>query len=138
MDPDIDGIHGLPVELRLGRRDLDLQHAGMFERLASLSKPGSLDETRGVVFDLLRYTREHFLAEEMFMEGIGYPALAAHRELHDNLLKDLVRLASRNLGAPDAQRDFQAFVKKWLLEHIQEADRAIVAFLETRGDSTSG
>jgi hemerythrin len=138
MDLEIAGIRGLPPELRLGRQDLDHQHAGMFERLASLSKPGSLDETRGVVFDLLRYTREHFLAEEMFMEGIGYPALVDHRELHDNLLKELVRLASRNLGVPDAQRDFQVFVQKWLVEHIQMADRKIVAFLEARGDSTSG
>lgn len=128
MDLEFGAIDGLPAEMRLGQREIDLQHAGMFERLGKLSKPGSLDEIRGVVFELLRYTREHFVAEEKFMEDIGYPRLVEHRELHDNLLKDLVRIASRNLMAPDAQRDFQVFVQKWLVEHIQSSDREIVVF----------
>ena len=128
MDLDFGDIEGLPAEMRLGQREIDLQHAGMFERLRSLSNPGSLDEIRGIVFELLRYTREHFLAEEMFMEQIGYPGLVAHRELHDNLLKELVRIASRNLATPDAKNDFQVFVRNWLVEHIQAQDRDIVTF----------
>jgi hemerythrin len=128
MDLEFGGIDGLPAELRLGQREIDLQHAGMFERLRSLSNPGALDEIRGIVFDLLRYTREHFLAEEMFMERIGYPGLIEHRELHDDLLKELVRLASRNLATPDAKSDFQVFVRNWLVEHIQAHDHDIVRF----------
>lgn len=128
MDLESGDIEGLPAEMRLGQRDIDLQHAGMFERIGKLTKPGSQDDPMGVVFELLRYTREHFLAEEVFMGQIGYPRLLEHRELHDTLLKDLVRFASRNLGAPDSRRDFQVFVQKWLADHIRVADRDIVTY----------
>lgn len=128
MDLDFKAVDGLPPDMQLGQRELDLQHAGMFERLKSLGSQGALDEVRALVWDLMRYTREHFLMEETFMGEIGYPRLAQHRELHDNLLKELVRIASRDLTIPDARRDFQVFVQKWLEEHIQSADRDIVAF----------
>lgn len=128
MDLDIAAIEGLPPDMLLGHRELDRQHAGMFDRLRSLGSQGSLGEVRALVWELMRYTREHFLMEETFMEQIGYPRLAQHRELHDNLLKELVRIASRDLTIPDARRDFQVFVQKWLEEHIQSADREIVAF----------
>lgn len=138
MDLEFGDIEGLPAEMRLGQREIDLQHAGMFERVRNLSKPVSLDESRGIVYELLRYTRVHFLAEELFMEKIGYPGLAEHRALHDTLLKDLVRIASRNLGAPDAQRDFQVFVHNWLANHIQVADRAIVTYHGANPHSNPG
>ena len=128
MDLEVEPIEGLPPDMRLGRRELDLQHAGMFDRLRSLEEHGTLDEIRALVWDLMRYTREHFLAEETFMAEIGYPRLADHRELHDHLLKELVRIASRNLGVPDARLDLQVFVRKWLSDHIQSADRDIVDF----------
>lgn len=54
--------------------------------------------------------------------------MALHREMHDHLLKELVRIASRDLGVPDARRDFRVFMQKWLEEHIQSVDREIVDF----------
>lgn len=137
MDPENGDIGSLPSQMRLGQREIDLQHAGMFERIGKLTKPGSLDQIRGTVFELLRYTREHFLAEETFMDRIGYPRSVEHRELHDGLLKELVRIASRNLGAPDAQRDFQVFVQKWLEGHILTSDLDIVIFHGANPNSTA-
>lgn len=128
MDPEIKALEHLPDVMRLGEEELDLQHAGMFERLGELDAPRAMDGIRTLVWELLRYTREHFVAEERFMERIGFPGLSNHRILHDGILKDLVRLASRNLQAQEARKDFQDFVRGWLRDHIESADREIVDF----------
>ncbi|RMD80498.1 MAG: hypothetical protein D6809_00985, partial [Gammaproteobacteria bacterium] len=106
-------------------------HRDLHRRAATEAPPASLE---GAVQALLQYTRVHFAFEEDLMAAHGYPELEPHRERHRRLMARVEELA-RGAGEGDGLEALLAFLRDWLVEHIQGMDRGYGPFLRERGVS---
>ncbi len=115
--------------LRLGVELLDDQHRYIVGLILGFKRESSSDENRRILMDLMRYTREHFRAEEDMMQARLYPGLDRHRNLHDDLLKDVVRFSSGDLSNPEEQAQLHHILRAWLIRHILQEDADFAAFV---------
>lgn len=80
---------------------------------------------------LVEHTEDHFHREELLMELIGYPELAAHKAEHQTLLVS-ARLLQDRISAsgylPVVCHRF-AFLRSWLLNHIVGTDKLLANFM---------
>ena len=93
----------------------DRDHMRVMRTLASLSD----------------YVIVHFRDEESLLERVGYPALAAHKKLHDEFRARLAKLYANASGmALDAiAEQVRLLINEWLAKHIMVADREYAKFL---------
>jgi hemerythrin len=84
-----------------------------------------------ILKELLHYTQYHFAAEERVMANNGYPELEEHRQSHQNLIEQLEELIKDfKLGKMEVSIETSRFLKEWLFNHIQVADRKYVPWLK--------
>lgn len=119
----------------LGVEEIDRQHRKLFDILGSvhdalLANDFSAGPTiRNAVVELLKYTTEHFASEEAIMDSSGYPALAAHKELHQHLLAQVRDIEIRaEFDAQFAPAELAEFLYAWLADHILAEDKAFTEF----------
>jgi len=117
---------------------LDEQHKVLFATISSLADAMRAgrgeDVIRDVVHKLAVYTLTHFLQEEVLMRQTGYPALEAHRELHGKLLAEVEKYKrDLNEGHKPNAVGVLAFLREWLVQHIQKADKAYSDHLNAHG-----
>ncbi len=76
-------------------------------------------------------TREHFAREEHLLETAGYPRLAAHRQEHRVLLKQLLSFGGQLTGGAPMNIDpnVVGFLREWAVRHIFGHDGDYIAFL---------
>jgi hemerythrin len=119
-------------------QQFDAQHQKLFEIINSLAdamRTGQGENViREVVGQLAVYTRTHFLQEEVAMRQSGYPGLPAHQAQHSHLMaevekhkKDLDEGRKPNLVA------VLNFLRDWLVQHIQKADKNYSDHLNAHG-----
>jgi len=118
--------------------EIDRQHGTLFAILgrvhdALLANDFSAGPTiREAVAELLDRTSEHFASEEAIMEAADYPALAAHREMHRNLLAEARDIEIRaDSEAQFAPTQLAAYLHTWLAVHILAEDKAFTDFYHT-------
>ena len=87
-----------------------------------------------VVQELADYTRYHFSGEEALMEETQYPAVGAHRSQHREFVKKVEQF-QRDLkaGAVGQSVAVTAFLKDWLINHIQRTDHDYSIHLNANG-----
>jgi hemerythrin-like metal-binding protein len=91
--------------------------------------------TGAILRNLVAYTHEHFRAEEAMLASANYPGLAAHRALHVELAKQVNGYMSRfEHGEITLNLHLLKFLRDWLTNHIQKADRAYGACLAAHSD----
>jgi len=84
-----------------------------------------------ILDELMAYTQYHFTAEEKEMAKAGYPELEEHSQLHNKLIEQLKELIKDfKLGKREASIETSRFLKEWLFNHIQVADRKYVPWLK--------
>ena len=122
--------------LAMGDPIIDRQHAEILRRAANLKI--ALQEGRGdeQVAELLAfledYTMLHLASEEALMVRIAYPALAAHRRDHAELLEAVRRLASdfrRNGPSRWMAARVHHAIFGLFLSHVETSDRGLARFL---------
>jgi hemerythrin len=123
-------------DLRTGHEDIDRQHASLFEavnRLHEAMRSHSSRQVQGEVLAFLRtYTMEHFGAEESLMGEHGYPELASHKALHDDLVLQVRELEGKYAaGSMTLSIMTLHFLKDWLTSHIREHDQKFAAYLRS-------
>ena len=115
--------------------DLDAQHKKLFEiakRAYSFSyKQATKEEIIKLLRELLRYTQEHFHDEEIYMEAIGFPGLAEHREKHRAIVKEMTEIVKEIKTLDDLRDRLIIITKKWLFEHIIKEDMQYEKFRRT-------
>lgn len=110
-------------------RRFDAQHQKLFEIINNLAEAMQArqgeDVLQEVVGQLAVYTRTHFLQEEVLMKQTGYPQLPAHQAQHSQLMAR-VEKHKRDLeeGRQPNMAEVLAFLREWLVEHIQRSDKA--------------
>lgn len=111
----------------VGVHDLDEAHKNLIRIINSFvtasmeSKP--LDQLTDLLFDLIRYTRYHFRDEEELMKETGYELFENHRDLHDDLVDQLLNFTKEFFHGNIGQSKITEFLMDWLLTHILEEDK---------------
>lgn len=125
-------------EYDIGIESIDSQHRNLVELINSLQT--AVDYSTGEEYQrqaldkLVDYTRTHFKYEEGLMEQNGYPEFESHRAEHVRMIArvDEVLEAYRQ-DQEDAMKKAVAFLKGWLLNHINGTDRQYSKFLIDKG-----
>ena len=124
-------------DLQLGHAVIDAQHASLFEAVNQLHDDmlaGNSRQQLGHMLAFLRsYTVEHFATEEAFMAETGYPGMAAHKALHDDLVRQVQDLEEKhNAGSLTISITVMIFLRDWLAQHISVEDRKLAQHLQPR------
>lgn len=120
--------------LSVGISEMDQQHKRLVELINQLYNAmgmGKGDDVKGTVLnDLVTYTKLHFAAEERLMQKYAYPHFAAHKQLHDELTGQVLRLKERlQAGQMVTSVTLGNFLKDWLQRHITQQDRKYGQFI---------
>jgi hemerythrin len=119
----------------VGEPSLDAQHQQIIEMINNLftevQESSESQSVKSILDRLVQYTFDHFKHEEEIMEEVGYPALQAHRELHDKMRQRTLDL--RMHWNDVAAHDLLHFLKVWWLEHIQDEDKRYAPHLQAVG-----
>lgn len=80
--------------------------------------------TGDLLHKLVKYTRDHFTAEEALMAAAGYTGLAQHRLKHRELMKQVGDFVARfERGESNLNLPLLNFLRDWLTNHIQQEDK---------------
>lgn len=119
--------------LEIGNGAIDRQHKKLFDLAAEMV--GDRDHMRVMrtLASLSDYVVVHFRDEEAMLEKVGYPALAAHKKLHDDFRARLAKLYANAGGMTLDQiaEQVRQLINEWLAKHIMVADREYAKFLNT-------
>lgn len=113
-------------DLSLDVQNMDDQHKillGLMNRLYD-------DHQRGANYFALKDTFEeladmtttHFKEEEEYMDSIGFPGLATHKVIHEELLKKFATHQEQFNKEQKLNDEFFVFLKFWLRSHIMGID----------------
>ncbi len=117
-----------------GHPFIDRQHQGLFQLLGELEL--ALQQARGdeVLWELLaalgRQVHEHFRCEERLMREQNYPLFGEHKQHHDEILREGVRLLHDcRTGAVRLGEGLPPYLQKWAHQHVVEDDARLADFL---------
>lgn len=124
-------------DLSVGVPEMDEQHKqliALLDEFYSAIEQGEREEgIRNLFEGVDRYTLFHFSAEEAFLEQIGYPELASHRQTHEMFRREYLAAMERHeAGDRKAVRDLVAFLFSWLYTHINKTDKRYGLFVRQR------
>jgi hemerythrin len=110
----------------VGEHSIDDQHmqiiAMINELFAAVVAHKTDVDLKEIMDRLVQYTLTHFQHEEQMMRDWGYPELASHLVLHEQLRRRTLDL--RNNITLVTGREVLAFLKDWWCNHIQDEDKA--------------
>jgi diguanylate cyclase (GGDEF)-like protein/hemerythrin-like metal-binding protein len=119
----------------VGIDEVDRQHAKLAKLIDTLSAAlkDSVDRARigAELARLVSYTAFHFASEERLMTEFGIASLAAHRNAHSRLLRDI-----KSLDVADDLPSISLvlrYLREWLLRHIDGFDRELGRELIAKG-----
>ena len=117
---------------------IDAQHKQLVSLIAKLQDAmaqGRGREVLGLILnEVVHYTKIHFATEETLMASNGYPDLAAHQAIHNELTRTVVDLQSRFASGQVALSvQTMQFLKGWLVNHILGTDQKYGPFLGAKG-----
>lgn len=116
----------------VGDPELDEEHKrvlGIIEELREAIEAGNAQShVQGILDQLVRYTMTHFEHEEQVLKACGYPKLAPHEAMHDEMRRRTLAMKA----TPDAVagRDLLEFVRGWWVRHIQNQDKSYSPYLD--------
>ena len=125
-------------EYSVGVKEINGQHSGLFDILNKLHDAMAKGQGQSVAGELLhklvRYTKEHFAAEERLMEAAKYPGLAKHRMQHEALARQVGELMAKyEKGEVSVNVHLLFFLRDWLKNHIQREDKEYGPWLNEHG-----
>jgi len=122
----------------VGVKTLDRQHTVLFNILNDLHAAMMKGQAQNVAGPLLRelvqYTCEHFAAEEAMMAVSDYPGLIRHCTQHQDLIQQVQEYVAKfEKGESTVNTQSLSFLRDWLTNHIQRADKNYGPWLNERG-----
>jgi len=119
---------------------VDAQHKILFSIARELHQAmlsGQAKQKAGEILDrLVTYVATHFSHEEKLMQQHGYPGLVAHKAQHDALSDQVLKFRSDfRAGKVALTVSLLDFVRKWLVDHIQNLDQQYAPFLREKAET---
>jgi hemerythrin-like metal-binding protein len=126
------------AKFSVGISEIDRQHKALMdmanELKYELDGKRSIKTARQILKGLIDYTATHFSYEEQLMDQADYHEVEQHKALHKKLVEDVLRYNERiERGDDNVLNELMAFIKKWLVEHIQKTDKKLGAHLQDQG-----
>lgn len=91
----------------------------------------SLKKLQRTFEDLIDYCHAHFEREESLMKAVHYPYRTSHRESHEDLLMNLLRLHRKILhGKKLDLPEISDFLRSWIVDHIINEDLPIRRYVK--------
>ncbi|MDH5368376.1 MAG: bacteriohemerythrin [Gammaproteobacteria bacterium] len=125
-------------EYSVGLESIDNQHKKLLNLINQLQT--AVDFSTGEEFErealdaLVDYTKTHFSYEEGLMKDNGYPDYEPHKAQHEKMIKHVEDVLSEYEKDQDtAMSNATAFLKDWLITHINGTDKQYSEFLIGKG-----
>lgn len=113
-------------EYSVGNALLDKEHERFFElaKRAFFTRRNEVSPIylKNLINDFVNFAKQHFKHEEDYMAEIGYPFLAEHAALHENILRTFIMLSKSNKPVLQAKEELIKIVRAWLVEHMLTHD----------------
>lgn len=127
--------------LNVGIQEVDEQHRALSDHLNALAEAvganSEMAALRPILDDLADDARTHFALEESLMRVSNYPEFQAHKQLHEALMGQMLALQERlDRGEGTINFELLHYLKVWLSNHIDEADRRFGAYFLSIGGSS--
>jgi hemerythrin-like metal-binding protein len=124
----------------VGVKALDNQHIALVNTLNELYEAMMKGQAKSVTGPLLtklvKYTQEHFAAEEKMMASTKFPGLAQHVVKHKDLIKQVSAFVERyERGEISLSSELMKFLRDWLGTHILKEDHEYGPWLNKNGIS---
>jgi len=123
-------------ELLTGNEVIDKQHQRIFERAEEMIGSTTKGKTKQEAIELIDYLEgyyySHFAAEEALQIKHKDPNHVAHKEMHENLRREVAQLKQEVIasGATYAVAiKTVLFMLEWLAEHIGKVDKGLAAHI---------
>jgi hemerythrin len=122
--------------MSVGVPEIDRQHQRLIYLFNGLEEGllrGSATRIlRGLLAELVSYTKYHFTTETNILRLDGYRGLASHVQSHDEFVAKLEALEPllQREGADTVAMEANRFLRSWIVRHIIVADR--LAFTDRR------
>ena len=119
------------AEYSVENRDLDAQHQKLMDLINELHE-GMLQGKGALVLQpvldrLISYTKNHFKAEEQYMQAAGFPHSLAHKQQHEKLTQEVAQfITDVRSGKLTLSLQISQFLKQWLDRHILGSDQQYV------------
>lgn len=122
----------------VGVKMLDDQHKGLVSVLnelhAAMMGGKAKDITGPLLRSLVKYTEQHFTAEEALLTRSNYPRLAEHKTHHQGLTRQVLEFAGRfERGEISLTVQLLTFLRDWLTNHILKEDHQYGPWLNQHG-----
>jgi hemerythrin len=116
---------------------IDAQHQELFRLAENLYKAMSAGQGKAALEEtldrLVRYTEDHFAAEERLMRLNDYNAQVAHKAEHQALTRQVKQFqADFKSGRTTMAVPVLQFLRNWLEEHIKGSDMKLATFIRLR------
>lgn len=107
--------------------EVDAQHKHLFSLVDQLYRAvKKKTPVEQYLDELVDYTRYHFQEEEKLMESVDYPHLKSHREVHEQLTRQVVEFREQFKGNNNQHPgEFLDFLNNWLVKHVMDLDKKI-------------
>ncbi|MCU7835939.1 MAG: bacteriohemerythrin [gamma proteobacterium symbiont of Taylorina sp.] len=125
-------------EYSVGIEAMDNDHKKLLNLInqlqtASTYYTGKESEEKALA-ELIDYTKTHFKNEETLLEENEYADLVAHKEQHKQFIDKVNGLVEQYKKDPNATLvDALAFLKEWLIKHINGTDKEYGKILNEKG-----
>jgi len=110
----------------MGHAGIDLQHQRLFELVNlfdDVIQMGMTTELHRILDDIISLGEEHFRHEEEVLRAVGFPQVANHIQMHDELLEQVRRMRlSLSAGGHASPKAVVRFLADWLTYHILRED----------------
>ena|GEM_PF-1435233 len=122
-------------DLKLGLQQFDDDHKTLVQMLNNifLGFCSNLEDhiLKGACSDLLDFTNDHFLREELAMERHPFPELDEHKSEHKGLIDTLSSRMKTLVATRDANtwQSSQDELGSWLSDHIMVHDKKAADFI---------
>jgi len=126
-------------KLSVGVASLDAEHQKLLALLNEFydaTHAGKDAESLGNILNaLVEYTKFHFAHEEQCLAKAGYPSLADHKKLHEDLTRQVLEKQQQFKSGSHRtlSLELMTFLKNWLLNHIQSNDKKYGSYLNRKG-----
>ncbi|MBW2963860.1 bacteriohemerythrin [Candidatus Woesearchaeota archaeon] len=118
--------------LSLDLAEIDAQHKREVELLNRLHDAKDSDK-KAIFHKIAEHTVMHFSTEEKYFDRFHYSKSAAHKEAHQNFLKEVARIGAEVDAGKGLSAKNENLIKVWLVNHIKSMDAKYVNCFKDNG-----
>jgi hemerythrin len=127
-------------EYLIGIEQIDQQHKNFFAAAHRLHDAIMMSEGEQAVEEAMQflrnYAREHFEAEEAFMQQHAFPGIEEHKKIHARFLNDFDTFVeeynTHKTPSQELADDVLEIAQDWLIDHIADIDTVYAKHVKSR------